>query len=392
MGWDEAKTAVHERGAERERRTGLLAWAPLLTGAVNSYGPIHLNYGFALYFLTYQHGFVKRGLLGELLSGVHWLSRTQLMWMQYAFLAAAFALTYAVFRPVLFGNTAERRLAAALLSGPALLPHLGFLFAQPDVMLYILLLLSVWLLMRGPAAVAIAASCAMCCVALLEHEAYCLMFYPLIAALLLHLVARGRMHWAAAAAHVTVFTMAFVCVMHWGTLKVSPDTILAEAQARTNVGIQRQLYDVMGSSFAEQRALVGHMYSEGVVRILMLTVLLTAPYLWLLGRLVNGAMKRAGSGVPHRAATLLLFTSPLLLCALGHDTTRWIGAMCIDATLFVLYLYMTEDEGSAARGYLREWAMSPAYVPWVIYLIAIGPYGATGLRAADQLYSAWTGP
>src|SRR4051812_5096604 len=56
MGRDEAKTAVHETGTERERGTGLLAWAPLLTGAINSYGPIHLNYGFALYFLTYQHG------------------------------------------------------------------------------------------------------------------------------------------------------------------------------------------------------------------------------------------------------------------------------------------------------------------------------------------------
>jgi len=31
-------------------------------------------------------------------------------------------------------------------------------------------------------------------------------------------------------------------------------------------------------------------------------------------------------------------------------------------------------------------------VAWAIYLTGIGPYGATGLRAAEQLYSGWTGP
>ena len=374
------------------RGTGLLAWAPLFTGAINSYGPIHLNYGFALYFLTYQHGFVKRGLVGEMLSGIQWLPRTSLMLIEYAFLAAAFALTYVVFRTVLFGDTAERRLAAVLLSAPALLPHLGFLFAQPDVLLYLLLLLSLWLLLRGSTIVAVAGSCVLCCIGLLGHEAFCLMFYPAIAAVLLHLVLRRRLHWAIAAAHVAVFTATFVCVMHWGTLKVSPDTILAEAQSRTNVGIQRQVYDVMASSFREQEALVRHLYSKDVLRILALTILLTTPYLWLLGRLVYGAMTHMGTGRAQRVITLLLFGSPLLLCALGHDTTRWMGAVGIDATLFVLYLYLTESEGSAARKYLRGWAMSRTFVAWAIYLVAIGPYGATGLRAADQLYSAWTGP
>ena len=382
---DERKTAVG-------RGTGLLAWAPLFVGAINSYGPVNLNYGFALYFLTYQHGFVKRGLVGETLSGVHWLPRTELMLIQYAFLAAAFALTYVVFRRILFGDAAERRLAAVLLSGPALLPHLGYLFAQPDVTLYILLIASLWLLARAPSALGVAASCAVCCLALLSHEAFCLMFYPLIAAVLLQRVLRGRLHWAAAALHVAVFAAAFVCVMHWGTLNVSPDAIWAEAQSRTNVGIQRQVYDVMASSFAQQEALVRRLYSADVLKILALTVLLTAPYLWLLARLVQGTLEQTGARRGQRIATLLLFASPLLLCALGHDTSRWMGAAGIDATLFVLYLYWTEGEGSPAREYLRRWAMSPAFLAWAIYLVGIGPYGATGLRTAEQLYVGWTGP
>jgi hypothetical protein len=180
--------------------------------------------------------------------------------------------------------------------------------------------------------------------------------------------------------------------MHWGSLKISPDALLAEAQARTNVGIQRQVFDVMASTLPAQRALVRRMYTPGVVRVLIWTVILTAPYVYLLGRFLIGTMRRAGCSAFQRLCTSLLFASPLVLCALGHDTTRWIGAMCIDATFFVMYLYMSEAPDSPARNYLQQWAAGPSFVPWLIYLIAIGPYGATGLRAADQLVSAWYGP
>jgi hypothetical protein len=118
-------------------------------------------------------------------------------------------------------------------------------------------------------------------------------------------------------------------------------------------------------------------------------VLLTAPYLWLLARLVDGVLKAANAGRVQRGLTIAMFASPLLLFALGHDITRWISAMCIDATLFLFFVYYKMEPGSAARSVLRNWAMGPSFVPWLIYLVAIGPYGATGLRAADQLVSTW---
>src|SRR5207253_10674598 len=126
--------------------------------------------------------------------------------------------------------------------------------------------------------------CVFCCVALLEHEAFSLMFYPLIAAILLHLCVRRQLPWAAGVLHVMIFTAVFVAVMHWGRMKVSPDVMLAEAQARTHVGIQRQVYDVMASTFAEQEALVSRMYTPGVIRVLIATVVLTLPYMVLLAR------------------------------------------------------------------------------------------------------------
>jgi hypothetical protein len=215
------------------------------------------------------------------------------------------------------------------------------------------------------------------------------MFYPLIAAMLLDLCERRRLPWAVGVAHILVVGAAFAAVMHWGALKISPDAMLREAQARTDVGVQPQVYDVMASSLAQQRALVRQLYSTGVIRVLAVTLVLSLPYFVLLGRLLDGAMRGAGFGRVRRARTWLLFALPLLLCALGHDTTRWIGAVCIDATLFLLYLYVTRTRNSPARRTLADWACGPAYIPWLVYLVAIGPYGATGLRSAEQLVMAW---
>jgi len=378
----------------RDQRTpaALLAWAPLLVGVLNSYGTPAFNYGFALYFLDYRHGFVKRGLVGEMFSGVTFLSRGRLLAIEYAFLAVAFAATYIVFRRVLFGSSAERKLAAALLCAPALLPHIGYLFAQPDVTLFIVTLACVGLFLRARPLLAAVITCPLCCVALLAHEAFCLMFYPLIAAILLQLCWRRRLPWTMGIIHVVLFATAFVAVMHWGTLKISPAALLAEAQSRTNVGVQRQVYDVMASTLPQQQEMVRRMYTPFVWRVLGLTLVLSLPYLMLLARLLWNTMRGAGFRLAQRVCTGLLFTSPLLLCALGHDTTRWIGAMCINATLFVLYLYLAEAAESQSREYLLNWTNGESFVPWVIYLVAIGPYGATGLRIADQVISIWYGP
>jgi len=387
----------------RDGRGTALAWMPLLAGAINSYGPVAMNYGFALYFLPYRHGFVKRGLVGEMFSRLTWMPRGELIAIEYAFLAAAFALSYVVFRELLFGTVAERKLAAALLCAPAMLPHLGFLFAQPDVTLYILTLGGVAALLWMRPLAGAAASCLLCCIALLAHEAFSLMFYPLIAAILLQLCMRRRLSWAAGLAHVAIVALVFIAVLHFGTLEVSPDLILREAQVRTNVGVQRQVYDVMASNLTEQRSLLRQMYGAYVWRVLATTLLLSLPYFVLLGRLLFGAMRAAGAPRWERIATGILCLTPMTLCWLGHDVSRWLGAVGIDATLFILWMYLHEQregvdempvQNSAddARTFLTNWATGPSYTAWLIYLLVIGPFGATGIRSAEQFVQAWWGP
>ncbi len=297
-----------------------------------------------------------------------------------------------VFRPILFGSPNERRLAAVLLTGPALLPHLAYLFAQPDITMYLLLLGCLALFLRTAALTAAAASLPLCILGLLAHEAFSLMFYPLILAILLDQCAKRRLPWSAGAAHLVVMLAAFIAVLHWGALKVTPDVLLQEAQARTNVPVQRQVFDVMSYTLADQHALVRRMYSPAVVHTLWLTLALSAPYFALLTRLLEETFRTADAPGWQRLSTAALFVSPLTLCTLGHDTTRWIGAMCLDATLFLLYLYLQEEPDGSTRRVLRTWAADQGILAWLAYFIAIGPYGATGLRSAEQLVAAWSGP
>jgi hypothetical protein len=380
-----------ERSAHNPARSGALPWVPLLVASLSSYGPIGYNYGFALYFLTWRHGFVKRALVGELFSHVSQFTRGQLLTIEYLFLAAAFALTYIVFRRMLFGPAADARLAVLLLSAPAVLPHIGYLFAQPDVTLYLFLLVCLYAFLNTPPMTAAMISLPLCCLTLLAHEAFSLMFYPLIAAILLQFCRTRKLPWAVGLMHVAVVFAAFVAVLHFGTLKVSPDTVLSEATARTSVGIQRQVYDVMSFTLQQQRALVHTMYSTGVLWTLALTLVIALPYFLLLISLLRRVMRAAAAPAWQQALTAAMLVSPLLLCALGHDTTRWIGAMCLDASLFVLFLFLHDDENGPVRATLREWATGPTLTPWLAYAIAVGPFGATGIRSAEAIYAAFTG-
>ncbi|WP_047489966.1 hypothetical protein [Terriglobus sp. TAA 43] len=370
------------------RRPSLLPWTPLIVAAFASYGPVGWNYGFALYFLNYNHGFVKRGLVGELFSHFTYLTRGQLLLAEYLFLAAAYLLCYVVFRPTLFRNRETSLIAVLLLSAPAALPHIGYLFAQPDVTLFLLLLLCMWLLFTMPPLTAACATIPLCIIALCAHEAFSLMFYPLVVAILIEQCRTRRLPWIALIAHVAIIGAALLAILHFGTLKVSPDTILQESTARTDVGVQRQVYDVMASSFAEQRALVVRLYTPGIWRSFALTFCIAAPYFFLLGKLLRRSMRAAAMPSWQQAITCLLFLSPLMLCYLGHDFTRWIGAACMSTSLFILALAQTN---TAVRESLTQWTNNENIAAWLAYLIAAGPMGATGIRSAELLLAAWSG-
>lgn len=383
-------TAQTHAAATSDRASALLPWIPFLAGLASTYGPIAFNYGIALYFLNYRHGFVKRGLIGELVVPLPHLTRAGLIGLQLAFIVSAFAVTYVVLRRLLFGTAQDRALAAVLFAAPALLPHLGFLFAQPDVTLYLLLLLTVAAFLYLPAVTAAFASTALACLGLLCHEAFSLAFYPLIVAILWDLCRHKRLRWTVAILQLAVVLAAFVVIVHFGKLKVSPALILGEAARRTSVPIQRQVFDVMASTYTEQRALVAHFYRFRDMQILYgLTALISVPYFALLTVLLRRIARARNDNRFDIALRLVLFALPLTLCYLGHDVSRWIAACAVDATLFLSYVALTDTR---ARDALRSWATGPRPFLWLAWFLITGPYGATGISLAERLSVLWTGP
>lgn len=368
----------------------LLSWIPLLAGLGNTYGPVALNYGFALYFLNYCHGFVKRGLIGTLIEPIPHLSRAGLVALEVAFIFAAFGLTYFVLAPLLFGSGKDRRLAATLFAAPALLPHLGVLFEQPDVTLYLLLLATLAAFLRLQPAAAAFISTLLSITALLCHEAFSLAYYPLVAAVLWDLCRQRRLRWSVALLQLFLVLAAFLAIMHFGTLRVSPDLLLAEAAHRTSVPLQRQLFDVMAGNLSAQRALVSRFYRSRDMQLLYgFTIVLSIPYFGLLASLLRRAARVRGDTNLDIALRSILFVLPLTLCSLGHDVARWIAACAIDATLFLCYLALSD---ARARDELRSWAARPQVFLWLAWFLITGPYGATGIRMAERLSVLWIGP
>jgi hypothetical protein len=385
-----AVSAKTRTTATNDRAQTLLSWIPLLAGLASTYGPIAFNYGTALYFLNYRHGFVKRGLIGTLVAPVPHFTRAGLIALQLAFILAAFALTYLILQRLLFGTARDLALAAALFAAPALLPHLGALFAQPDVTLYLLLLAALAAFLHLPAVAAAFVSTALACLGLLCHEGFSLAFYPLIAAILWDLCRHKRLRWSLAVVQVALVFAAFVVILHFGKLKVSPDLILADAARRSSVAVQRQVFDVVASSYSQQRTLVAHFYHFRDMQILYaLTVLLSIPYFALLVVLLRRTARARGDTKLDIAFRLALFTLPLTLCFLGHDVARWMAACGIDATLFLSYLALTD---ARARDVLRSWATGSRPFLWLGWFLITGPYGATGIRLAERLSVLWTAP
>jgi hypothetical protein len=351
---------------------------------------VALNYGFALYFLNYRHGFVKRGLIGTLVEPIPYFTRGGLIALQLAFIFAAFGLTYFLLRRLLFGSAQDRALAATLFAAPAMLPHIGALFAQPDVTLFVLLLITLTAFLNLHAAAAASVSTLLAILGLLCHEGFSLAYYPLIAAILLDLCRHKRLRWSLALLQVLFVLLAFLAILHYGRLKVSPDFLLKEATHRTSVPLQRQLFDIMASGYAQQRALVAHFYRYRDMQILYaLTALLSVPYFALLVALLRRAGSSRGDTRFDTALRLLLFALPLTLCYLGHDVARWIAACAVDATLFICYLALAD---ARARDALRAWASGPRPFLWLAWFLITGPYGATGIRLGENLSVLWTGP
>jgi len=376
--------------APLERWAGrLFTVLPLLVSLLWLGGTFHRTYGPTHYFLNYQHGFVKRALLGELLLPLHFIGVRTILAIELAIFAAVVAVTYIVFRRMLFGTLGERALVAFLLAAPALLPHFAYLSGDLDSVLYICTVLAVGAFLAMPAA---AAACvvALSVVALLIHEAFALLFYPLLVAIMIDQCRRHRLRTGVIIAQLVTIAIVFVAILHFGKWSVPHPEYLAAAQQRTNMPLEGTVFLVLSNTLQQQLHFVAALYTKRLIAGVLLSCLVSVPYFAMLVWLMQSAMAVRGYSKKIRWALLLLLCVPLLLLPLGHDAMRWISAICVNVSLFLLYLYSTAAE-SAERRTLTAWTATPLYGAMLGYVLALGAFGIASNRLVTNIGNLLSG-
>ena len=75
---------------------------------------------------------------------------------------------------------------------------------------------------------------------------------------------------------------------------------------------------------------------------------------------------------------------------LGHDGMRWVSAICVNLSLFLLYLYSTAPEPADRRA-LTTWTATPLYPAMLGYTLALGAYGIASTRLVTNIGNLLSG-
>jgi hypothetical protein len=353
-----------------------------------TYGPSH-------WFLDYHQGFMRRALIGQVLSHIHFISWRNIFLIEAVVLACCIALTYLIFRSIIFGNLDERLLGAFLLAAPAFLPHMATAGGELDNFLYIVLLLGCFCLTRFQNIIGLLLGTFFTALALFMHEAFLLMFYPLVLVLILDLFHRRKITRLQVGFHGLFVILCFLAILVFGKFHGTQADLIAQAQQRTDMPIEKAVFIPLHNTFREQLAVVRQRYTPAFVRRVALTLLLSIPYAIALWRLLIVAVKRQRYAPPLAAMITAAFFIPLCLIPLGHDIMRWLAALSINMSLYVLFIYQEVRSGirsyDGATADLRHWAASPATVATLVYLVALGPWGLAGNHLFSNINSVLSG-
>ncbi|MBV8631464.1 MAG: hypothetical protein JOZ83_11100, partial [Silvibacterium sp.] len=272
------------------------------------------------------------------------------------------------------------------------LPHMAFMSGELDNFLYLTILVGACALMRFDNLAGLAIATAAAIVGLLIHEGFALMFYPLILALAADLVHRGRLRLQWIAAHFIIVLAAFLAIVHFGKLPGEATQWIAAAQRRTDMHVDGTVFLVLRLSLRQQLEFVRQLYTPKVVSSILLTLALSIPYGIVLWRLVRTACIYRRYSITHARLLLLVFAAPLALSLLGHDVMRWVSAMCINMSLYLLLMYRSEmpvhdPDTPNLHNALTGWTALPVYSATLLYMLALGPWGIAGNRLLSNIGS-----
>lgn len=351
------------------------------------FGP-HNRYAMAHYLLTYEFGFTKRALFGQLLSGISFLSLGTLALIATCITAACIAMTYAVLCRPLCNSLLGALLLAFLLSGPGFLPHVAACAAFLDNLLLIVLLTCIVILRKWQGAGAWIAITALSALSLLVHEAFVLLYYPVILVLLLDEMKDGRLGRKVLALHLAVVLGVLALVLTAGRLDVPAQQFNAYLRSRTDLPLEENNLMVRALQFSliENWAYLAEVYTMPRFVVGQSVVILSAaPYFVALAVLLSQSMSHRGSSSRRFWITASILCAPVLLMLVGHDVVRWTAIACLNVSI---YIVLCESKRVAAEGDpspLEPTLRSPWFTAAFAYSLIVGAFSIAGNRLVGKL-------
>jgi hypothetical protein len=339
---------------------------------------------------TYEFGFLRRALVGDLMARL--LGPPSVAVVTTAGVVLAAIAAAALLRLFIEPALRERALGAwlfalAAATHSATIPNLFYDLGRFDHIGLLVLLGSLVVLARGTPTLRLALVPPACAVGLLVHEAFLLLFFPLVLAAW-HYEERGHRPGPRLAAAASLGALAWA-ISRFGPMTALPmDAYVAHLEARHEFPIGSSsvlvLYSDLRESMAHSAGMLFSRWQATNHTVLLLSLVPTFAFLRRIARALPARPHR-GMAEPRRLI-LVAALSPLLLYAIGVDVARWWAVAVTNLFIAVAYLAIREDGTRALAGAVGAVPALAAVVVGVS--LVAGPLGV--LHAYPLFDALWT--
>ncbi len=346
-------------------------WIPSVSGFWNMYGA-------SQWVLSYQHGLVRRGLLGEIIS--LWIPIMTLKNV-YDIALAAYCTLLLVLLVIFFmlwrskdGGGVLFRLMLLFFAAPVTLSFFAYQLGRFDLFLVLITLLCMIVLSLGKHLWIVPI---LMIAAMFTHEGFLILYAPTIVAAMIFLYSRektGVRVLVTLVIGVISVLCSFFILYKFGNPTVGYQEFVRLIQSRANFGItdlsMHECYFTVSDHF---NLTTPYWHDIGSIINFIMAILILSPVMIVLLNLWRHALRTCQT---QRAACVLFFLATLsgmILLFIATDYGRWLSA-CIVSNFFAIFFLVSM--GIIKTEELKEYtggSFSILYVCLLITYLLFGP-------------------
>ena len=353
----------------------LLVALPLLA-AVRAFGHVgDERYGVTHFLFTYEYGFHRRALLGEILSWFLSPNYTILRIVGFAGSVAAILFAYAFFAKELFADFEKRAFAVFLLVGPAFAPHFARMLGPDSVSIILAIIALMALRWRPSDFMLLVFVTPLVIISLLIHEVFIATLYPLIFLIILFLWDRKKIGTVFLLSHLCIVIFSLLTILYFGDFDIDPYAYAQIVQSRSGYDPAIEAFEALSRSISEQFIFVRGEYTLGGILSIIISLGVSSPYIFAVTALAVFATRAVAMSGWQTILAMVILISPIALVIIGHDVMRWVSFACINVSLWAAFIYRMDH--AAVGPTVRKAVRSEWFFVVFLWCLGIGAYQRT---------------